>query len=105
MSPVIEMLEWPSRSATALMWPCSSQPTAAECRRVWTPMSSTPAGRLRGDLDDAQQVARIDGATDLVGEHQPGVPPLIACAPLLGGLACFVLAQQRHRVWFHNDRR
>jgi hypothetical protein len=49
-------------------------------------------GRLRRYLDDPQQVARVDGPAELVGENQSAVLPLISCPQLLGGLDRFVLA-------------
>jgi hypothetical protein len=60
-SPVIAMELCPSRSATALICtPASSQPTAAECRRVCTPTSPTPAdlGPRQPVLWPARQAAR-----------------------------------------------
>jgi len=34
---------------------------------------------LRRDVDDAEQVARVDGSAELVGEDQSRVLPLISC--------------------------
>ncbi len=46
------------------------------------------AGRLGGggDLDDAEQIARVDRAAELGGEYQPRVGPLIPGAQLFGFL-------------------
>jgi hypothetical protein len=57
MSPVTEMDECPSMSATALMWtPASSQPTAALWRSVWTP-PSTPAALAASSMTPAHRSA------------------------------------------------
>jgi hypothetical protein len=89
-----------SKSATALLCtPCSSEP-AIRCG-VPQRVDADPLdpSDLRRDIDDSQEVARIDGSAEVVREHQPGVPPLIPRAQLLGSLGRLLRAQQR------NDRR
>jgi hypothetical protein len=91
MSPVTAMDEWPSRSATALIWtPASSQATAALCRSVCRSTPSTPAlaaatsttrRKLRGSTGVPSSVVKtrpvsVNPATDSMGNtfitYNPG---------------------------------
>ena len=54
------------------------------------------AGGLGGRLNDAQQVQRADRCSELGGEHQPGIGPLVARPQPLGRLGRLVLAQHHY---------
>ena len=95
-SPVIEMELCPSRSATALICtPDSSQPKAAECRRVCAPTPSTPAA-LAATSMTRRKLRGSTGPPNSVVNTSPRVGPLVARAEPFRLLFGAVLAQHRH---------
>jgi hypothetical protein len=88
------MEEWPSRSATALMH-ARLKPVQRSGVPQGVDADILDACRFRGDLDYAEQVAGVDGAGELGGEHEPAVGPLVARAQPLGGLAAHWLVVEK----------